>query len=240
MIVMPDADLDTAANAAAAAAYGSTGQRCMAVSVLAVPHAVADACVEQVLARVSALRTGPASEESSDIGPLVSAAAQERVVDHIAEADAAGATLCADGREQGGDGYFVGPTLIDDVDRSMAIYREEVFGPVLSVVRVEGLDEAIELTNSNPFGNGAALFTNSGGAAREFCRRVTAGMIGINVAIPVPAAEHSFGGWKDSRFADVHMAGPEAFRFFTQGKIVTSRWPAPDRSSRVDYSFPGQ
>jgi malonate-semialdehyde dehydrogenase (acetylating) / methylmalonate-semialdehyde dehydrogenase len=228
MVVLPDADLDAVAEAVTAAAFGSSGQRCMAISVLVVDEPIAGACIEGVVRRASAVRLGPATSETSEMGPLISAAARKRVLGHIDKAEGDGARVIVDGRQvhvvEARHGFFVGPTVLDDVRTNMSIYEEEVFGPVLSVVRASGLDQAIQVVNSHRYGNGAALFTADGSAAREFARRVKAGMIGINVAIPVPVAHYSFGGWKDSRFADVHMAGPEAFRFFTNAQVVTSRW----------------
>ena len=238
MVVMPDAELDFTADAAVSAAFGSSGQRCMAVSVVVAVGGIADALVEAIATRMGSVRVGPASDDDSEMGPLISRAAQERVRGAIDGAEAAGAKVVVDGRTpQQQQGFFVDPTLIDDVSPDSDVYRQEVFGPVLSVVRVESLEDALALIDGNQYGNGAAIFTRDGGAARKFQRLVSAGMVGVNVPIPIPNAIYSFGGWKDSRFGDQHMAGTEGFRFFTKQKIVTTRWPDA-KPSRVSLAFP--
>jgi len=240
VVVMPDADLDQAADAVVSAAFGSTGQRCMAISVAVAVGDVADGLVEAISARLAAVAVGPASDPGSEMGPLISAAARDRVVDYIQRGAAAGATLVEDGREAvcaRGDGYFLGPTLFDDVRPGMEIYDDEVFGPLLSLVRVATLDDALALIADNRYGNGAAIFTASGRAARLFQHSVDAGMVGINIPIPVPVGYYSFGGWGDSLFGDTHLYGPEGFHFYTRGKVVTSRWPSSDRAG-VSLHFP--
>jgi malonate-semialdehyde dehydrogenase (acetylating)/methylmalonate-semialdehyde dehydrogenase len=226
-VVLPDADLDFTTNHLIAAGYGSAGQRCMAVSVVVAVGDVAEPLVERLKARALELKVGPGQDPESDMGPVVTPQARDRIRDYIGRGEQAGATAVLDGRELevGGEGFFVGPTLFDHVGTDMDIYTDEIFGPVLGVVRVGTLDEAIELINSSNFANGTAIFTGSGQAARVFQRRVHVGMIGINVPIPVPMAFYSFGGWKDSLFGDHHMHGPEGIRFYTRGKAVTVRWP---------------
>ena len=243
MVVLPDADLDVAADAATSAAYGSTGQRCMAVSTLVAVGDVGDALTAKVKERLARIRTGPATDVEAEMGPLVSGAARDRVHDAIESAEREGASVVSDGRGVGvdghEDGFFVGPTLIDRVTPSMGVYREEIFGPVLIIVRVGTFDEALALVNANPYGNGAAVFTSDGGVARRFKRKVTAGMVGVNVPIPVPVAFYSFGGWKDSLFGDRHLYGEEGFDFYTRAKVVTERWPAAV-SDGVGLAFPGR
>src|SRR4051812_35081202 len=228
-IVMPDADLDFASDQLTAAGYGSAGQRCMAISVTVAVGDAGDELVERLRAKALGVKVGPGLDPESEMGPLVTAAARDRVADYIGRGEG---TVVVDGREIqiAGDGFWVGPTLIDNVRTDMSVYTDEIFGPVLSVVRVPTLDAAIELINGNPYANGVAIFTTSGHAAREFQRRVHVGMIGVNVPIPVPMAFYSFGGWKDSLFGDHHIHGPEGVRFYTRGKVVTPRWPdqAPD------------
>jgi len=242
MVVLPDADVGQAADAAVSAAFGSAGQRCMAVSVAVAVGTVADELVGEIATRAAKLVTGPASDAASEMGPVVTAAARDRVRDHVERGVAAGATLVADGRDVAvaghEEGFFVGPTVLDHVRPGMDVYDEEVFGPLLVVVRVETLDAALELVNENPYGNGAAIFTRSGGAARRFQQEVEAGMVGVNVPIPVPVGFYSFGGWGDSLFGDTHVYGPEAFRFYTRGKVVTSRWPAGEPTAGVSLAFP--
>jgi malonate-semialdehyde dehydrogenase (acetylating) / methylmalonate-semialdehyde dehydrogenase len=223
-IVLPDADLDFAADQLTAAGYGSAGQRCMAISVAVAVGEAADPLVERLRLRAEAVRVGPGLDPESEMGPVVTAAARERIRGYIDETPA---DVVVDGRDPGieGDGFWVGPTLLDRVTPDAAVYRDEVFGPVLSVVRVDALDAAIDLINANPYANGTAIFTASGEAARRFQRGVHVGMIGINVPIPVPMAYYSFGGWKDSLFGDHHIHGPEGVRFYTRGKAVTARWP---------------
>src|SRR4051812_14308000 len=223
-IVMPDADLDFATNHLIAAGYGSAGQRCMAISVAVAVGDVADELVERLRQKALEVKVGPGLEPDSEMGPVVTAQARDRIVGYIADTQA---DVVVDGREieRDGDGFWVGPTLLDNVSTEMDVYRDEVFGPVLSVVRVGSLDEAIELINHNPYANGTAIFTSSGHAARTFQRRIQVGMIGVNVPIPVPLSFYSFGGWKDSLFGDTHIHGPEGVRFYTRAKVVTTRWP---------------
>jgi malonate-semialdehyde dehydrogenase (acetylating)/methylmalonate-semialdehyde dehydrogenase len=242
MVVLPGADLGQAADAAVSAAFGSAGQRCMAVSVLVAVGEIADELVREVSQRAAALRVGPACERGSEMGPLISAQAAQRVRERIERGIAAGATLVADGREVRvpgfEDGFFVGPTIFDHVQEGMEIYQQEVFGPLLSVVRVGTLDQGIELINRNPYGNGAAIFTAGGAAAARFQHEVKAGMVGINVAIPVPVGFYSFGGFGESLFGDTHVYGPEGFRFYTRGKVSTSRWPSREQTGGVKLAFP--
>jgi len=227
-VVMPGADLGYAADQLAAAGFGSAGQRCMAISVAVAIGDAGDELVEEVARRAREIHVGPGLDPASEMGPVVTPQARERIVDYIGQGAEAGARLTVDGREleMDGGGFWVGPTLIDQVSPEMSVYRDEIFGPVLSVVRSGGLDEAIALINRNPYANGAAIFTGSGYEARRFQREVEVGMIGINVPIPVPMAFYSFGGWKDSLFGDHHIHGPEGVRFYTRGKAITSRWPA--------------
>ncbi|MDO8209615.1 CoA-acylating methylmalonate-semialdehyde dehydrogenase [Conexibacter sp. CPCC 206217] len=241
VVVLPDADVGQAADAVVSAAFGSAGQRCMAISVAVAVGAVAEPLVEAVAQRVRALRIGAAAEEGSEMGPLITRAARDRVVDYIERGARAGARVVLDGRDAPAtarDGYFVGPTVLDGVEPGMDVYDDEVFGPLLGITRAETLDDALALINSNPYGNGAAIFTSSGAAARRFQQEVQAGMVGVNVPIPVPVGYYSFGGWGDSLFGDTHLYGPEGFHFYTRGKVVTSRWPA-DEQSRVSLNFPG-
>ncbi len=227
-IVMPDADLDDAANQLIAAGFGSAGQRCMAISVVVAVGDVAAPLVARVREQAEAIRVGPGGNSSSEMGPVVTAAARDRIVAAIGRAAEEGAEVVVDGRQHpatGGDGFFVGPTLVDHVTPGMAVYTDEIFGPVLAVVRVATLDEAIALINDCQYANGTAIFTASGRSARRFQQEIEVGMIGINVPIPVPMAFHSFGGWKASLFGDVHVHGREGVRFYTRGKVVTSRWP---------------
>jgi malonate-semialdehyde dehydrogenase (acetylating)/methylmalonate-semialdehyde dehydrogenase len=240
-LVMPDADMDSAADALVSAAYGSTGQRCMAISTAVAVGRAGDALVDKVRERAERLRTGPGLDPQTDMGPLVSGAARDKVAGLIESGVHEGAKLLLDGREVAvdghQDGFYLGPSLFDEVTTDMAIYREEIFGPVLIVLRTDTIDEAIELISSNPYGNGTAIFTSNGAAARKFQNEVQAGMVGVNVPIPVPMAFYSFGGWKDSLFGDLHVHGPEGVAFYTRGKVVTSRWPVP-RDSAVELGFP--
>jgi malonate-semialdehyde dehydrogenase (acetylating)/methylmalonate-semialdehyde dehydrogenase len=242
-VILPDADLDLAADGLVSAAYGSAGQRCMAVSVAVAVGDVAEPRVERVRERIEALTVGPGTDASSDMGPLVSARHFEKVTGLVDAGVEEGADLVVDGRGLSvpghAGGYFLGPCVFDRVRPGMRIYDEEIFGPVLVVVRADGYPEALELVNASPFGNGAAIFTRDGGAARLFEQQATAGMIGINVPIPVPMAYHSFGGWKASLFGDLHMHGPDGVRFNTRGKVVTTRWPDPSQRG-VDLGFPTQ
>jgi malonate-semialdehyde dehydrogenase (acetylating) / methylmalonate-semialdehyde dehydrogenase len=240
MVVLPDADLDVAADQAINAGFGSAGERCMAISAVLAVGSIGDELVARIAKRALGLRTGD-GRRGYDMGPLVTAAARDRVVGYINAGVAAGATLVVDGRQarqdSDGRGFFVGPTLFDHVDTDMSIYTDEIFGPVLSVVRVDTYEQAIELINSNPYGNGTAIFTNDGGAARRFQNEVEVGMIGINVPVPVPMAYYSFGGWKNSLFGDTHAHGAEGVHFFTRGKVVTSRWLDPSHGG-INLGFP--
>ncbi|RMB13036.1 malonate-semialdehyde dehydrogenase (acetylating)/methylmalonate-semialdehyde dehydrogenase [Eilatimonas milleporae] len=242
MIVLPDADLDQAADALMGAGFGSAGERCMAVSV-AVPvgQDTADALVEKLAPRVAALKIGPATDADAEMGPVITAAAKERIEGLISEGEREGAEVVVDGRGfslQGYEGgYWVGGTLIDKVTPEMTVYREEIFGPVLSVVRATAYDEALKMVNDHEYGNGTAIFTRDGDAARDFANRVQAGMVGINVPIPVPVAHHSFGGWKRSIFGAHGMYGHEAVHFYTKLKTVTTRWPTGIRSG-AQFNFP--
>ncbi|MDJ0355676.1 CoA-acylating methylmalonate-semialdehyde dehydrogenase [Paenarthrobacter sp. PH39-S1] len=240
MIVLPDADLDLAADAAINAGFGSAGERCMAISALIAVGGIADELVAKISARATALRTGDGLR-GCDMGPLITAAARDRVTGYVDAGQAEGATLVVDGRtispDAEGDGFFVGPTLFDNVSTDMSLYTDEIFGPVLSVLRVESYDEALELINANPYGNGTAIFTNDGGAARRFENEVQVGMVGINVPVPVPMAYYSFGGWKNSLFGDTHAHGAEGVNFFTRGKVVTSRWLDPSHGG-INLGFP--
>jgi len=241
-IVMPDADIAFAANHLVAAAFGSAGERCMAISAAVAVGAAGDAIVDAVTAKASAVKVGSGRDAGNEMGPVVTSAARERIVGLIGTGEAQGARLTVDGRglvvDGFEDGFFVGPTVIDQVTTEMDVYREEIFGPVLSVLRVETVDEAIALINANPYGNGTAIFTSSGDAARRFQRGVKVGMIGINVPIPVPMAYYSFGGWKDSLFGDKHVHGPEGVSFYTRAKVVTSRWPEQHHTAEASYHFP--
>jgi malonate-semialdehyde dehydrogenase (acetylating)/methylmalonate-semialdehyde dehydrogenase len=223
-VVLPDADLDVAANELTAAGYGSAGQRCMAISVVVAVGDAADGLVERLAARAKAIQVGPGREPASEMGPLITAEAADRVMGFVANTTA---QVVVDGRDlfRSSDGFFVGPTLLDHVSPAEPAYTEEIFGPVLSVVRVATFEEAVDLINANPYGNGVAIFTRSGAAARRFTREVQVGMVGVNVPIPVPMAFYSFGGWKDSLFGDTHVHGAEGVRFYTRAKAVTSRWP---------------
>ncbi|MFL5709287.1 MAG: CoA-acylating methylmalonate-semialdehyde dehydrogenase [Chloroflexota bacterium] len=241
MIVLPDADIDMAADAAVSAGYGSAGERCMAVATIVAVGDVADPLVEAIQARLPKITVGPGSDPSSEMGPLVTKQHRDKVASYLESGPAQGATVVADGRDHPlydeSDGFFLGVSLIDNVTPSMDAYRDEIFGPVLTVMRVTTYDEAVNLVNSNPYGNGTAIFTRDGGAARQFQFEVNAGMVGINVPIPVPVAYYSFGGWKNSLFGDLHMYGPEGVQFYTRAKIVTSRWPDPG-TSKIDLGFP--
>ncbi|GAB3600762.1 CoA-acylating methylmalonate-semialdehyde dehydrogenase [Kineococcus gypseus] len=245
MLVLPDADLDLAADAAVNAGFGSAGERCMAVSALVVVDAVADDLVAGIAKRVATLRTGD-GRRGCDMGPLVTGEHRDRVAGYVAAGVAEGAALVVDGREvvpdvaegvEAADGFWLGPTLFDHVCPGMSIYTDEIFGPVLSVLRVGGYEEGLELINANPYGNGVALFTNDGGAARRFRNEVQVGMVGINVPVPVPVAYYSFGGWKNSLFGDTHAHGTEGVHFFTRGKVVTERWPDPSHGG-LNLGFP--
>ncbi len=239
MIVLPDADLDLAADAAVSAGYGSAGERCMAISVVVAVGSVADPLVEAIAARTRDVRVGPSADPGSEMGPLVTQAHRDRVQGYVEGGVADGGELVVDGRAATlpDGGFFLGPCLFDRVVPSMALYRDEIFGPVLSVVRVDTYDDAVRLVSDNPYGNGVAIFTRDGGAARRFEHEVDAGMVGVNVPIPVPMAYYSFGGWKQSLFGDTHVHGPEGVHFYTRGKVVTSRWADPVERG-PDLGFP--
>jgi malonate-semialdehyde dehydrogenase (acetylating)/methylmalonate-semialdehyde dehydrogenase len=241
-VVLPDADLDFAADHLAAASFGSAGERCMAISAAVAVGDVGDRIVEAVSERARAVRVGSGRDADSEMGPVVTREARERIVRLIDAGEAQGGQVAADGRGLTvpgfEDGFFVGPTVIDRVSTEMDVYREEVFGPVLSVLRADSVEEAIALINANPYGNGTAVFTSSGEAARRFQRGVHVGMIGINVPVPVPMAYYSFGGWKDSLFGDKHVHGPEGVSFYTRAKVVTARWPRSSHASDASFHFP--
>lgn len=240
MLVLPDADLDLAADAAVNAGFGSAGERCMAISVLVAVEPIADALIAKIVERMSTLKTGDGMQ-GSDMGPLVTAVHRDKVASYIAAGEKEGATLVVDGRNPSingsASGFWLGPTLFDRVRPAMSIYQDEIFGPVLSVIRVSSYDEGLALINSHKYGNGTAIFTNDGGAARRFQNEVSVGMIGINVPIPVPTAYYSFGGWKNSLFGDTHAHGTEGVHFFTRGKVVTSRWLDPSHGG-INLGFP--
>jgi malonate-semialdehyde dehydrogenase (acetylating) / methylmalonate-semialdehyde dehydrogenase len=242
MVVLPDADLDLAADAAVSAGYGSAGERCMAISALVTVGDVADRLLPAITERMSRLTVGPGTDSASEMGPLVTRAHRDRVAGYIATGGDEGAEVVVDGRtfrapDGYEDGFWLGPCLLDHVTPEMSVYQDEIFGPVLSVVRVGSFDEAIALVNDNPYGNGTAVFTNDGGAARRFHHEIEVGMVGINVPIPVPMAYYSFGGWKSSLFGDSHVHGTEGVHFYTRGKVVTSRWRDPVARG-VDLGFP--
>jgi malonate-semialdehyde dehydrogenase (acetylating)/methylmalonate-semialdehyde dehydrogenase len=243
-VVLPDADLDFASDHLVAAAMGSAGERCMAISAAVAVGAGGDAdrLVEAVAAKAAAVRVGPGRDEASEMGPVITAAARDRIAGYVDTGEQQGARVAVDGRglvvPGHEDGFFVGPTVLDHVTPSMDVYRDEIFGPVLSVVRAGDVDEAIALINANPYGNGTAIFTGSGEAARRFQRGVHVGMIGVNVPIPVPMAYYSFGGWKDSLFGQSHVHGPEGIAFYTRAKVVTSRWPRVEHPVAASYHFP--
>jgi malonate-semialdehyde dehydrogenase (acetylating)/methylmalonate-semialdehyde dehydrogenase len=238
-LVLPDADLDVAADAIVSAAYGAAGERCMALSVAVAVGSIADPLVEAIAARLPKLTIGDGSHPDTDMGPLITAEHRDRVAGYVTAGEEAGATVVVDGRgaDVPADGFFLGTTLLDNVRPNMSVYTDEIFGPVLGVVRVETYEQGLELINANQFANGTAIFTRDGGAARQFQFDVEVGMVGINVPIPVPVSYYSFGGWKGSLFGDNHMYGPEGINFYTRGKVVTSRWPDP-ATSTVDLGFP--
>jgi malonate-semialdehyde dehydrogenase (acetylating) / methylmalonate-semialdehyde dehydrogenase len=240
MVVLPDADLDLAADAAVNAGFGSAGERCMAVSVIVAVEPVADRLIEKIVERMGDLNVGDGTK-GTDMGPLVTGAHRDKVASYLDAGITAGAKLVVDGRTAGVDGdlggFWLGPTLFDEVTPEMTIYRDEIFGPVLSVIRAPSYDAAIELVNDNPWGNGTAIFTDDGGAARRFENEVEVGMVGVNVPIPVPVAYYSFGGWKSSIFGDTHAYGAEGVHFFTRGKVVTRRWPDPSHGG-INLGFP--
>ena len=238
MIVLPDADLELAADAAINAGFGSAGERCMAISAIVAVEPIASALVEKIKSRMSSIKTGDGTQ-GSDMGPLVTKVHRDKVASYIEAGSKEGATVVVDGRtlEIAGDGFWLGPTLFDHVSPEMSIYKDEIFGPVLSIIRVNTYDEALNLVNSHQYGNGTAIFTNDGGAARRFQNEVEVGMVGINVPIPVPMAYYSFGGWKNSLFGDSHAHGTEGVHFFTRGKVVTSRWLDPSHGG-INLGFP--
>jgi len=239
MIVLPDADIDMAADAAVSAGYGSAGERCMAISVLVAVGDAADPLVGAIQERLPRVKVGDGMDPESEMGPLVTREHRDKVASYLDSGPEQGATIVADGRETtpDGDGFFLGVSLLDNVTPEMDAYRDEIFGPVLSVVRVPTYDEALRLVNDNPYGNGVAIFTRDGGVARQFQFDVNVGMVGVNVPLPVPVAYYSFGGWKSSLFGDRHIYGPEGIDFYTRTKAVTSRWPDP-KTSKVDLGFP--
>ena len=240
MLVLPDADLELAADAAVNAGFGSAGERCMAISVLVAVEPVADAIIAKITERMLKLSTGDGTK-GSDMGPLVTRVHRDKVASYVEAGIKEGATVVVDGRNPqvngAANGFWLGPTLFDNVKPTMSIYTDEIFGPVLSVVRVKSYEEGVDLINSHIYGNGTAIFTNDGGAARRFQNEIQVGMIGINVPIPVPAAYYSFGGWKSSLFGDTHAHGSEGFHFFTRGKVVTSRWLDPSHGG-INLGFP--
>lgn len=238
MLVLSDADVDMAADAAIGAGYGSAGERCMAISVVLASDSIADELVAKIAERIPAVKVGPGNEEGNEMGPLITAAHRDRVRSYIDNAPGEGASVVVDGRQDlPSEGFYINPTLLDNVTTDMACYTDEIFGPVLSVMRVSGYQEGIDTINANPYANGTAIFTRDGGAARQFQFEVQVGMVGVNVPIPVPVSYYSFGGWKSSLFGDTHMYGPEGINFYTQAKVVTSRWPDPSKST-IDLGFP--
>ncbi len=241
LVVMPDADLDQAADGLVGAGYGSAGERCMAISVAVAVGSAGDALVGKLTERIEKLVTGDGMDPSSEMGPLITAEHRQRVLGYIEAGESAGAQLCIDGRSitvpERPDGFFVGPCLFDHVQRDMSIYQDEIFGPVLSVVRARDFNEAIELVNAHEYGNGVSCYTSDGRVAREFSRRIRAGMVGINVPIPVPMAFHSFGGWKRSLFGDQHIYGEEGVRFYTRYKSVMQRWP-DSGTKGIEFNIP--
>ncbi|MBI1758184.1 MAG: CoA-acylating methylmalonate-semialdehyde dehydrogenase [Actinobacteria bacterium] len=241
-VVLPDADLDFTAGQLIAAAYGSAGERCMAISAVVAVDSAADPLVAALKERAASIRVGPGRDADTEMGPVVTAHARDRIIGYVDRGVAAGAALIVDGRDLTvpghEDGFFVGPCLLDGVTPEMELYTDEIFGPVLVVLRVATLREAIGLINASPYGNGTAVFTSSAAAARQFQREVTVGMIGINVPIPVPMAYYSFGGWKDSLYGDRHIHGPEGVSFYTRAKVVTSRWPHRAGPEPASYHFP--
>jgi malonate-semialdehyde dehydrogenase (acetylating)/methylmalonate-semialdehyde dehydrogenase len=238
MVVLPDADLELAADAAINAGFGSAGERCMAISAIVAVEPIGNALVARIKSRMANIKIGDGTQ-NTDMGPLVTAVHRDKVASYIAAGAKEGATLVVDGRELklAGDGFFLGPTLLDHVTPAMSVYSDEIFGPVLSVIRVNSYDEALALVNGHQYGNGTAIFTNDGGAARRYQNEVEVGMVGINVPIPVPMAYYSFGGWKNSLFGDSHAHGTEGVHFFTRGKVVTSRWLDPSHGG-INLGFP--
>ncbi|MCX4903313.1 CoA-acylating methylmalonate-semialdehyde dehydrogenase [Streptomyces sp. NBC_00878] len=243
MLVLPDADLDAAADAAVSAAYGSAGERCMAISAVVAVGAVGDELVDKIRERAEKIKIGPGNDPASEMGPLITAAHRDKVASYVTGAAAQGSEVVLDGTgytvEGHEDGHWIGLSLLDKVPVTADAYRDEIFGPVLCVLRVETYEQGVELINNSPFGNGTAIFTRDGGAARRFQLEIEAGMVGVNVPIPVPVGYHSFGGWKDSLFGDHHIYGNDGTHFYTRGKVVTTRWPDPaDAPTGVDLGFP--
>jgi malonate-semialdehyde dehydrogenase (acetylating) / methylmalonate-semialdehyde dehydrogenase len=231
--VLPDADIDMAADAAVSAAYGSAGERCMAVSMLVAVGSVADPLIDAIRERIPKVKVGDGMDPSSEMGPLITREHRDKVASYLDDGN-----VVVDGRGScPAEGFFLGPSLIDDLKPGMRAYDDEIFGPVLGVTRVASYEDAVQLVNDSPFGNGTAIFTRDGGAARQFQFDVQVGMVGVNVPVPVPVAYYSFGGWKGSLFGDRHIYGPEGIDFYTRGKVVTSRWPDP-ATSKVDLGFP--
>ena len=241
MIVLPDADMELAADSAVSAGFGSAGERCMAISVVVTVGDAADKLLPKVQERIAALKVGPGMESDSEMGPLITKEHRDRVASYVAKGIEQGAEALTDGRDLTvpghEEGFFLGATLLDHVKTNMTVYQDEIFGPVLSVVRTDSYADAIKLINDNPWGNGTAIFTNDGGAARKFQNEIEVGMVGINVPIPVPLGFYSFGGWKDSSFGDHSIYGPEGIHFYTRPKVVISRWPEPIHRG-VDLGFP--
>jgi malonate-semialdehyde dehydrogenase (acetylating)/methylmalonate-semialdehyde dehydrogenase len=238
MVVLPDADIDMAADAAVSAAFGSAGERCMAISVVVAVGGVGDLLVDAIRSRMPAIKIGPGDEPGNEMGPLITREHRDKVAGYIEAGERAGAKVVMDGRDlMDRPGFFLGLSMLDHVTPDMTCYTDEIFGPVLSVVRVDTYAEALELINANPYGNGTAIFTRDGGAARQFQFDVQVGMVGVNVPIPVPVSYYSFGGWRGSLFGDQHMYGPEGVNFYTRAKVVTSRWPDP-ATSAIDLGFP--
>ena len=240
-LIMPDADMDMVAEHLTAAAFGAAGQRCMAISVAVAVGDAADAALDAVAEKARSVKVSHGLDPEADLGPLITPASRDRVRRIVTEAEQAGAAVVVDGRDLVVEGHeggnFVGPTILDRVQREMSAYQEEIFGPVLVVVRVDSLEEGIELINGNPYGNGTCIFTASGAAARKFSREIRVGMVGINVPLPVPLANHSFGGWNDSLFGEHHVYGEDGLRFYTRGKAITQRWPEPKQASGASFNF---
>jgi malonate-semialdehyde dehydrogenase (acetylating)/methylmalonate-semialdehyde dehydrogenase len=240
LVVLPDADMDQAADALVGAGYGSAGERCMAISAIVTVGDAAEPLLEKLLPRIAALKVGPGTDNNNDMGPLITAEHRDKVRSYIDLGEEEGAKLVVDGRKHEitkSPGYFLGPSLFDNATSDMRVYKEEIFGPVLTMTRVDSFDEAVKLINDHEYGNGTAIFTRDGDAAREFTSGIQVGMVGVNVPIPVPLAFHSFGGWKRSLFGDMSIYGMEGVRFYTRLKTVTSRWPTGIRSG-ADFSMP--
>lgn len=238
MVVLPDADLDVAADAAINAGYGSAGERCMAISVVVAVGDIADELVDKIATRTDALRVGPGSDPTSDFGPIITGHQRDKIADYVIQAPRHGITVVRDGTDLcSRPGFFIGPSLLDHVTPGTPAYDDEIFGPVLCVVRVEDYAAAVRVVNANRYGNGVAIFTRDGNTARLFTKQVTVGMIGVNVPIPVPVASYSFGGWKDSLFGHAHIYGPEGLGFYTRSKVITTRWPSASES-QIDLGFP--